>query len=122
MTALKIAAVLAVCLAASAANATAAPAVEDGAALARASGCMACHAVDRRMVGPSFRDISARYAGQSDAKTRMAAAIRRGGSGAWGPIPMPSNQRLSDAQVQTLAAWSLSHTGQAAAPAAPAGR
>ena len=81
----------------------------DAAALARASGCMWCHAVDRRMVGPSFRDISARYAGQADAARRMASVIQRGGAGVWGSIPMPANARLSDADAARLAAWSLSH-------------
>lgn len=66
----------------------AAPVLADEAAFARASGCMACHAVDRRMVGPSFQDIGARYAGQADAVARMAVRIRQGGGGAWGPIPM----------------------------------
>ena len=55
------------------------PVLADEAAFARASGCMACHAVDRRMVGPSFRDISARYAGQADAVARMTTKIQRGG-------------------------------------------
>jgi len=61
------------------------PVLADEAAFARASGCMACHAVDRRMVGPSFRDISARYAGQADAAARMTTKIQRGGSGRLGP-------------------------------------
>ena len=85
------------------------PVLADEAAFARASGCMACHAVDRRMVGPSFRDISARYAGQADAVARMTTKIQRGGSGAWGPVPMPANPRLSEADARRLAIWSLSH-------------
>ncbi|MEW5885578.1 MAG: c-type cytochrome [Pseudomonadota bacterium] len=85
------------------------PVLADEAAFARASGCMACHAVDRRMVGPSFRDISARYAGQADAVARMTTKIQRGGSGVWGPVPMPANPRLSEADARRLATWSLSH-------------
>jgi len=85
------------------------PVLADEAAFARASGCMACHAVDRRMVGPSFRDISARYAGQADAAARMTTKIQRGGSGVWGPVPMPANPRLSEADARRLATWSLSH-------------
>lgn len=85
------------------------PVLADEAAFARASGCMACHAVDRRMVGPSFRDISARYAGQADAVARMTTKIQRGGSGVWGPVPMPANPRLSEADAKRLATWSLSH-------------
>jgi len=88
------------------------PVLADEAAFARASGCMACHTVDRRMVGPSFQDISARYAGQADAVARMAARIRQGGGGAWGPIPMPANPRLSEADARRLAVWSLSHTAR----------
>ena len=61
------------------------------------------------MVGPSFRDISARYAGQADAVARMTTKIQRGGSGAWGPVPMPANPRLSEADARRLAVWSLSH-------------
>jgi cytochrome c len=78
-------------------------------ALARANACMACHAIDRKMVGPSFRDISARYAGNADAVARMVTKIQRGGSGSWGAVPMPANPRISDADARTLAAWSLSH-------------
>ncbi|WP_029461531.1 c-type cytochrome [Serpentinimonas barnesii] len=85
------------------------PVLADEAAFARASGCMACHAVDRRMVGPSFRDISARYAGQADAVARMTVKVQRGGSGVWGPVPMPANPRLSEADARRLATWSLSH-------------
>jgi len=89
--------------------AVAVPVPADEAAFARASGCMACHAVDRRMVGPSFRDISARYAGQADAVARMTVKVQRGGSGVWGPVPMPANPRLSEADAKRLATWSLSH-------------
>lgn len=77
-------------------------------AMARANNCMACHAIDRKMVGPSFRDISARYATDAGAAARMVTKIQRGGSGAWGPIPMPANPRISDADARVLAAWSLS--------------
>lgn len=85
------------------------PTTVDDTAFARSSGCMSCHAIDRRMVGPSFRDISSRYTGQTYAVTRMAAIIQRGGSGSWGPIPMPANVRLSPTDAKRLAAWSLSH-------------
>ncbi|HAZ60166.1 MAG TPA: cytochrome C', partial [Gammaproteobacteria bacterium] len=85
------------------------PVLADDAAFARASGCMACHAVDRRMVGPSFRDISARYTGQADAVARMTVKVQRGGSGVWGPVPMPANPRLSETDARRLATWSLSH-------------
>lgn len=73
--------------------------------LARAKGCMACHATDRRMVGPSFRDIAARYAGQAGAVDRLAQAIRRGGSGVWGPVPMPPSANVNDTEARQLATW-----------------
>lgn len=85
----------------------AAPVLADE-ALARSKNCMACHAVDRKMVGPSYKDISARYANDAQAATKLADKIRRGGSGVWGAIPMPANPSLTEAEAKTLAAWSLS--------------
>jgi len=80
----------------------------DGAAataLAQRSACMACHAVDRRMVGPSYRDIATKYRGMDVAK--LAASIRAGGSGKWGPVPMPAQPNLSEDNARILAAWVL---------------
>lgn len=80
----------------------------DGAAatvLATRNACMACHAVDRRMVGPSYREIATRYKGTDAA--RLAASIRSGSSGKWGPVPMPAQPRLSEADALTLARWIL---------------
>jgi len=80
----------------------------DGAAataLAQRSACMACHAVDRRMVGPSYRDIATKYTGMDVAK--LAASIRAGGSGKWGPVPMPAQPNLSEDNARILAAWVL---------------
>jgi len=78
-------------------------------AMARANNCLACHSVDRKMVGPSFREISARYAGNAQAVDLMVTKIQRGGSGNWGAVPMPPNPRVSAADARTLAVWSLSH-------------
>ncbi|WP_180682717.1 c-type cytochrome [Tepidicella baoligensis] len=83
------------------------PALADE-ALARSKNCMACHAVDKKLVGPSYKDISAKYAGDPNAVARLATKIQRGGSGVWGAIPMPANPQVSDAEAQKLAAWSLS--------------
>jgi len=80
----------------------------DGAAataLAQRNACLACHAVDRRMVGPSYREIATKYKGMDVAK--LAASIRAGGSGKWGPVPMPPQPRLSEADSRILAAWVL---------------
>ena len=85
----------------------AAPAFADQ-ALATSKNCMACHAVDKKLVGPSFKDVANRYASQSDATTKLASKIVKGGSGVWGPVPMPANNQVSDADAQKLAAWVLS--------------
>lgn len=84
-----------------------APAMADQ-ALATAKNCMACHATDKKLVGPSYRDVAAKYAGQKDAVNRLAAKIVKGGSGVWGPVPMPANAQVSDAEAKKLAAWVLS--------------
>jgi len=76
--------------------------------LARAKHCMACHAVAKKQVGPSYREVATRYAGQKDAADKLAAKIMRGGSGVWGPVPMPANPGISEADAKTLALWILS--------------
>lgn len=75
--------------------------------LASKSACMACHAVDRKMVGPSFRDVAQKYGGQKDAQATLATSIKKGGVGKWGPVPMPGQAALSEADAQTLAGWVL---------------
>lgn len=75
--------------------------------LARAKNCQACHAADRKLVGPSYRDIAARYAKDRDAATRIARKIRDGGVGVWGQIPMPANPQVNEAESLTLARWIL---------------
>jgi cytochrome c len=84
-----------------------APAVADQ-ALASAKNCMACHAVDKKLVGPSYKDVAAKYAGQKDATDKLAAKIMKGGSGVWGPVPMPANPQVSEAEAKKLAAWVMS--------------
>jgi cytochrome c len=66
------------------------------------AGCMACHAKDKKMVGPSFKDIAAKYKGQADASTKLAEKVRKGGAGVFGPIPMPPNpvDKISDAELK----------------------
>ena len=83
-----------------------APAMADQ-ALATSKSCMACHAVERKLVGPSFKDIATKYAGQGDAATNLAGKIIKGGSGVWGPVPMPANNQVSEADAQKLATWVL---------------
>ena len=76
-------------------------------ALASKSACLACHAVDKKLVGPSYKDVAAKYAGQKDAVDKLAAKIVKGGSGVWGPVPMPANAQVNDADAKKLAAWVL---------------
>ncbi|MDB5956524.1 c-type cytochrome [Ramlibacter sp.] len=84
----------------------AAPALADQ-ALATAKNCMSCHAIDRKLVGPAYRDVATKYAGQKDAVDRLAAKIMRGGSGVWGPVPMPANSQVNEAEAKKLAGWVL---------------
>ena len=76
--------------------------------LAKQKLCMGCHAVDHKQVGPAFKDVAARYAGQKDAAARLADKIVHGGAGAWGPVPMPANPRVSPEEARQLANWVLS--------------
>ena len=74
-------------------------------ALAQSKNCMACHAVDKKLVGPSYKDIAKKYGGQKDAAARLAEKIIKGGSGAWGAVPMPANPQVSQADAQKLVTW-----------------
>jgi len=76
-------------------------------ALATAKNCMACHAVGKKLVGPSYKDIATKCAGQADAVDKLAGKIIKGGSGAWGPVPMPANAQINDADARKLVAWIL---------------
>lgn len=76
--------------------------------LAKAKNCMACHSVANKVVGPSFKDIAAKYAGQKDAEDKLTQKVLKGGSGAWGAVPMPANTQLSEEEARTLVKWSLS--------------
>ncbi|MGH8830944.1 MAG: c-type cytochrome [Polaromonas sp.] len=76
--------------------------------MATKNNCMACHAVDKKVLGPAYQDVAKKYAGQKDAETMLAKSIKAGGAGKWGPIPMPAQAALSDADAKTLAVWILS--------------
>lgn len=75
--------------------------------LAKKNSCLACHAVDKKLVGPAYQDVAKKYAGQADAEATVAKSIKAGGSGKWGPVPMPPQAQLSDADAKALAAWVL---------------
>ena len=89
------------------AAAIATPAMADQ-ALANSKNCMACHAVERKLVGPSYKDIAKKYASQKEAAEQLAGKIVKGGSGVWGAIPMPANPQVNEADAKKLAAWVLS--------------
>lgn len=74
-------------------------------ALAQKGGCMACHGVDKKLVGPAFQEVARKRAADPDAVAHLAASIRKGGSGRWGNTPMPAQAQLSDADAKALAAW-----------------
>ena len=74
--------------------------------LAKAKNCMACHAVDKKVVGPAFKDVAAKYAGQKDAAAKLADKVIKGGTGVWGQIPMPANAVSKD-EADKLVAWVL---------------
>lgn len=75
--------------------------------LAQKNACMSCHAVAKKLVGPSYNDVAKKYAGQKDAAATLAQSIKAGGAGKWGPVPMPSQPALSEADALTLANWVL---------------
>lgn len=76
--------------------------------LAKQKTCMACHAIDRKLVGPSYKDVAAKYAGQKDAVDKLAEKVMKGGVGAWGAVPMPANPSVSPAEARQLVTWILS--------------
>ena len=75
-------------------------------ALAKAKNCLTCHAADKKIVGPSYKDVAAKYKGQGDAVAKLAAKIKAGGKGNWGEVPMPPNN-VTDDEAKKLAAWVL---------------
>lgn len=75
--------------------------------LAQKKNCMACHATDKKLIGPAYKDVAAKYAGQKDAADKLAQKILKGGSGVWGAVPMPANPQVSEAEAKQLAAWVL---------------
>ncbi len=90
------------------AAAAAAPAFAS-ADLAQKKNCLACHATDKKVIGPAYKDVAAKYAGQKDAADKLAQKILKGGSGVWGAVPMPANPQVNEAEAKVLAAWVLSN-------------
>ena len=75
--------------------------------LAKQKACLTCHAMDKKVVGPSFKDIAEKYKAEKDSDKKLAARIRAGSSGVWGQIPMPANAAVNEAEALILAKWSL---------------
>ncbi len=80
----------------------------DGESLFKSKACAACHAIDTKLVGPAYKDVAAKYAGQADAVELLSEHIKNGSQGVWGPIPMPPNA-VTDEEAKILAEWVLSH-------------
>jgi len=80
----------------------------DETALAQKSGCLACHAVDKKVVGPSYKEVANKYRGDKTAEAKLDKKVKEGGVGVWGQIPMPPNSQVSDADIKKLVAWVLS--------------
>ena len=77
-------------------------------ALAKKYNCLTCHTVDKKLVGPSYQDVAAKYKGDAGAEAKLVAKVKNGGSGAWGQIPMPPNSSVPDADIKILVKWVLS--------------
>ena len=76
--------------------------------LAKSKNCMACHAIANKVVGPAYKDVAAKYAGQKDAEDKLTQKVLKGGSGVWGAVPMPANAQVNEAEARTLVKWVLS--------------
>jgi cytochrome c len=88
-----------------AALATSANAQEE---LAKKHNCFACHAVDKKVVGPSYKEVAAKYRNDKAAPAKLFDKVKKGGAGVWGPVPMPPNAQVPDADVKSLVNWILS--------------
>jgi cytochrome c len=76
--------------------------------LANKKNCLSCHAMDQKRIGPAYKDVAARYAGQKDAVDQLAQKVMKGGAGNWGQVPMPANTRVNEAEAKQLVSWILS--------------
>ncbi|WP_179404159.1 c-type cytochrome [Burkholderia guangdongensis] len=81
--------------------------VGDGLRIARSNACLGCHAVDRKLVGPAFKDVAARYKGDPQAVDKLAKKVKDGGAGVWGVVPMPAHPRMSDTDIRMVVQWVL---------------
>ena len=85
----------------------AAASAQSGEDLIKKDGCTACHAIDKKVIGPAYVDVAAKYKGDAKAAAYLQDKVKKGGSGVWGPIPMPPNTQVSDADIKTIVAYIL---------------
>ncbi len=76
-------------------------------ALAKKYNCLSCHQADKKLVGPAYKDVAKKYKGQADAVAKLSDKVKKGGSGVWGPVPMPPNAAVPDADIKKLVEWIL---------------
>ena len=88
-------------------GASAAPDAAKAKQLAQKYNCLACHAVDKKLVGPAYEEVAKKYKGDKGAQAKLIGKVKSGGSGVWGAIPMPPNN-VPDADAQTMVEWILS--------------
>lgn len=81
---------------------------QDASKLAQEKACLACHSVDKKVVGPSYKDVAAKYRTDKTAEAKLVKKVREGGSGVWGQVPMPPNPGVNEKEAQTLVKWILS--------------
>jgi cytochrome c len=77
-------------------------------ALAKKHNCLACHTVDKKLVGPAYKDVAAKYRNDSGAQAKLVEKVKKGGQGVWGQVPMPPNPQVPDAELNSLVKWILS--------------
>lgn len=79
----------------------------DGADLAKSKNCLACHSVDKKLIGPSYKDVAAKYKSDDKAEAQLVEHVRKGSVGVWGKVPMPANPQVSEDEAHTLVKWIL---------------
>src|SRR5436305_2918193 len=80
---------------------------QSGEDLIKKYGCVACHTVDKKIVGPAYQDVAAKYKGEAGALAKLSQKVKTGGAGVWGPVPMPPNPQVADGDVKALVSWIL---------------
>jgi cytochrome c len=91
-----------------AAGVLAAPVAQADEALLKKHNCIACHQIDKKVVGPAYKEVAKKYKGQKDIAVKLAEKVKKGGQGAWGPVPMPPNPQVPDADIKKMVEFILS--------------